>query len=92
VHCLQRRQRQKNVVFQKKLIHLGSNFRFNMNIIFMANIFLVVNDISVDSEIFLVTGFINIKIKSIQSFRDADRGRMYIHVFIKISTYICISI
>jgi hypothetical protein len=63
-----------------------------MSIIFTANIFLVVNDISVDSEMFLVTGFINIKIKSTQSFRDADRGRMYMYVFIEISTCICISI
>jgi hypothetical protein len=52
----------------------------------------VLNDISVDSEMFLVTDFINIKIKSTQSFRNADRVRMYMHVFIEISTCIYISI
>jgi hypothetical protein len=38
-------------------------------------------DVPVDSEMFLVTDFVNLKIKSAQSFRDAHRDRMCVHVF-----------
>jgi hypothetical protein len=45
-----------------------------------------------DSETLLVTDFVNLKIKSAQSFRGAHRGRMCIRVFMKISDYIYINI
>jgi hypothetical protein len=35
-----------------------------------------------------VTDFVNLKIKSTQSFRDAHRGIIYIRMFIKINTHI----
>jgi hypothetical protein len=49
-------------------------------------------DVSVDSESFLVTDFMNLKIKSAQSFECAHRDMMYIHVFIRVSTRTCINI
>jgi hypothetical protein len=39
----------------------------------------------------LVSDFVNLKIKSTQSFRDAHRDRMYVHVFIEVSVHMCIS-
>jgi hypothetical protein len=52
----------------------------------------VESDISVDSETLLMTDFVNPKIKSVQSFRDAHRGRIYVRVFIRVSAHTCISI
>jgi hypothetical protein len=52
----------------------------------------VEDDVSVDSEILLVTDFVNLKIKSAQSFKCANRGRVYIHVSIDMSTRMYISI
>jgi hypothetical protein len=40
----------------------------------------------------LVTDFVNLKIKSAQSFRCVHRDRMYVHVFIRMSAHIYISI
>jgi hypothetical protein len=48
--------------------------------------------VSIDSEILLVTDFMNIKIKSIQSFRGAHRDRVYVHVFIGVNAHTYISI
>jgi hypothetical protein len=36
--------------------------------------------------------FVNLKIKSIQSFKGAHRGRLYVRVFIDVSVYRCMSI
>jgi hypothetical protein len=49
------------------------------------------SDVSVDSEVLLVTDFMNLKIKLTQSFRGAHRGRMCVRVFIGVcmSIYIC---
>jgi hypothetical protein len=47
-----------------ELIHSDLNFRFDMCIVFMTNYFLARDDISVDSETFLVTDFVNLNIKS----------------------------
>jgi hypothetical protein len=41
----------------------------------------VEDDIPVDSETLLVVDFMNLKIKPVQSFRDAHRGRMYVYVY-----------
>jgi hypothetical protein len=43
-------------------------------------------DVPVDSETFLVTDFVNLKIKSAQSYEGAHRGRVCVYVFIGIST------
>jgi hypothetical protein len=50
------------------------------------------SDVPVDSEVFLMTDFINLKIKSVQFFRDAHMIRMYVHMFIGVSVYTCINI
>jgi hypothetical protein len=55
-------------------------------------IFSVGGDVPVDSEALLVTDFINLKIKSVQSFEGAHKGRMYMHVFIWVSVHMCMSI
>jgi hypothetical protein len=50
----------------------------------------VIDDILVDSETFLVTDFVNLKIKPSQSFRDAHKDKMCIRVFIEVSIHIYI--
>jgi hypothetical protein len=49
-------------------------------------------NVPVDSEALLVTDFMNLKIKSAQSFRGAYRGRMCMCVFIGVSAHMCMSI
>jgi hypothetical protein len=49
-------------------------------------------DIPADSEMFLVTDFMNLKIKSAQSFGGAHRGRVCVRVFIGVSARTCMSI
>jgi hypothetical protein len=41
---------------------------------------------------FLITDFINLKIKSIQSFKGAYKDKIYIYIFIGVNTHIYISI
>jgi hypothetical protein len=55
-------------------------------------ILLVVDDVSVDSKTFLVTDFINLKIKSTQCFECPYMDTIYIHMFIEVSNYVCINI
>jgi hypothetical protein len=50
------------------------------------------NDVPVDIEVFLVTDFVNLKIKSAQSFGGAHRGNVCVHVFIGVSGRTCMSI
>jgi hypothetical protein len=45
------------------------------------------SDIPVDSNTFLVTDFVNLKIKPTQFFRCAHRGRIYMCVFIELSVH-----
>jgi hypothetical protein len=55
--------------------HLNSNFRFNIGIVYLQLIILSVEyDVPVNSETFLITDFINLKIKPTQSFNGAHRG------------------
>jgi hypothetical protein len=55
-----------------------------MNIAYLRLIILsVVDDVSVDSETFLMTDFVNFKIKSVQFFEGAHKDRIYIYVFIE---------
>jgi hypothetical protein len=75
-----------------ELIHLGSNTGFDMSVIFTANYFLVRDDVPVDNETLLVTDFVNLKIKSAQSFRGANKGRVCVRVFIRVSARTCMSI
>jgi hypothetical protein len=51
-----------------KLTHLGLNPRFGMVLHLRLIILSVIDDVIVDSEILLVTDFMNLKIKSVQSF------------------------
>jgi hypothetical protein len=55
-------------------------------------IFLVGDDVPVDSDTLLVIDFVNVKIKSTQSFKCAHRNRMYVHIFIGVSNYTCMSV
>jgi hypothetical protein len=71
-----------------KLTHSNLNHRFDMSVTFTANYFFG-GDVSVDNESVLVTHFMNLKIKSAQSFRC---GRVYVHVFIRMSDHTCIII
>jgi hypothetical protein len=48
------------------------------------------DDVSVDNEILLLTDFMNFKIKSAQSFEDAHRGRVCVHVFVRMNDHIYI--
>jgi hypothetical protein len=52
-------------------------------------------DIPIDSKILLVTDFVNLKIKLIQSFKSAHRDRVCVCAFIEISAhrgrmYVCV--
>jgi hypothetical protein len=49
-------------------------------------------DVPIDSETLLMTDFMNLKIKLAQSFRGAHRGRVYVHMFIAVSTRTYMSI
>jgi hypothetical protein len=49
-------------------------------------------DVPVNSETLLLTDFVNLKIKLAQSFGDAHRGRVCVHVFIGMSAHTCMSI
>jgi hypothetical protein len=50
------------------------------------------SDVFIDSETFLVTDFMNLKIKPTQSFRCAHRDRKYVYVFIRMSAHTYINI
>jgi hypothetical protein len=64
-------------------IQPGSNPRFNIDVTYLQLIILsVVADVPVDSEMLLVTDFVNLKIMSTQSFKGAYKSRVYVHIFI----------
>jgi hypothetical protein len=71
-----------------ELTYSGLNPKFNMCVAFTANYV----DVPVDSDTLLMIDFVNLKIKLTQSFRCAYRGRMCVHVFIRISDRMCMSI
>jgi hypothetical protein len=52
----------------------------------------VKDSVPVDSDVLLVTDFVNLKIKPTQSFRRAYRNKMYIRVFIEVYDHMCINI
>jgi hypothetical protein len=75
-----------------ELTHPGSNPIFDMVFSLRLIILLAGGDISVDSETFFVTDFMNLKIKPTQSFGGAHRDRVYVCMFIGVSARTCISI
>jgi hypothetical protein len=50
------------------------------------------DDVLVDSDALLVTDFVNLKIKSTQSFRGAHKDRLCVRVFIRVSAHTYMSI
>jgi hypothetical protein len=70
-----------------ELIYSDLNHRFDMSVIFTINYFLVGCDTPS-----IVTDFINLKIKSAQSFKDVHKDNMCIHIFIEMSNHMCMNI
>jgi hypothetical protein len=75
-----------------KLTHTCSNSRFDMSAVFTANHSFSGSDIPINSDALFETGFMNLKIKPTQSFRDAHRDTMCVHVFIGMRVRTCMSI
>jgi hypothetical protein len=75
-----------------KLIHSDLNTRFNMSVVFTANYLLMRDDVSIDNDALLMTDFVNLKIKPVQSFRRAHIGRVYVCIFIRVNTHTYMSI
>jgi hypothetical protein len=71
---------------------MGLNLRFDMGVIFMGNYSFSGSDIPVDSEAFLVTDSVNLKIKPTQSFGYAYKGKVFVRVFIWVSARTCMRI
>jgi hypothetical protein len=67
-----------------ELIQSGSNLRL---IILSEG-----DDVSINSEMLLVTDFGNLKIKPLQSFGGARRDRMCMRVFIRVDAHTCMNI
>jgi hypothetical protein len=59
-----------------------------MFVIFIDNYFLVGVDIFVDNKMFLVIDFINLKIKSAQSLKDAHNNRVCMYVYMSECYYV----
>jgi hypothetical protein len=74
-----------------KLTHPGSNHKFDMCVAFTAN-YSLGDDVPVDSETLLMTDFVNLKIKPLQSFGGAHKNMVCIRVFIGVSARTCTSI
>jgi hypothetical protein len=49
-------------------------------------------DVLIESDVLLVSDFVNLKIKSTQSFRGAHGGRLCVRVFTEVSAHTCMSI
>jgi hypothetical protein len=78
--------------FLVKLIHSGSNSRFDVGVTYLRLIILsVVDDIPINSDT-LFDRLCESQIKPIQSFRGTHKGRMCICVFIGACAHMCISI
>jgi hypothetical protein len=75
-----------------KLNHSGSNARFNMVLYLRLIILSVRDDIPVDSEMILMTDFVNLKIKLSQFFRCTHKNKMCVHMFIGVSNHMDMSI
>jgi hypothetical protein len=75
-----------------ELIYPSLNSRFNIGVTFTANYFFVGGDIPIDNKTFLVTYFMNLKIKSAQYFKVTHRDKVYVHMLIRVSVHTCINI
>jgi hypothetical protein len=73
-----------------KLIYLGLNLRFNMCVIF--TVLSMRGDVPVDSDVFLMIDFVNLKIKPTQSFRGAYKSKMRVFIEVNTRTYMSIYI
>jgi hypothetical protein len=58
-----------------------------MSVVFILS---VGGDVPINSDALLVINFVNLKIKSTQSFRDANRSSMYVCMFIEVSDHVLI--
>jgi hypothetical protein len=70
-----------------ELTHSTLNPRFNISVVFTANYSFSVGDVPVDNVTLLVTDFVNLNIKSAQSFKGAHRSRVCVHIYISIYVY-----
>jgi hypothetical protein len=76
-----------------KLIHSSLNFRFDIRVIFTTNYsFTRRRRPLIDSEMFLVTDFVNLKIKPAQYFEGAHKDRVCVRIFIWVSAHTYMSI
>jgi hypothetical protein len=73
-----------------ELIHLVQIINL-IRVLYLQLIILFVKG-DIDSEVILMTDFMNLKIKPAQSFRCAHRGSMCVHVFIGVDAHTCMSI
>jgi hypothetical protein len=71
-----------------ELIYPGLNSRFDICVVFTTNYYFSGDDIPIDSEVVLMTDFVNFKIKPAQSFEGAHRDRMYVFIVISDRMYI----
>jgi hypothetical protein len=52
----------------------------------------VLGDVSINNEAFLITDFVNLKIKLTQTFEGGHKYRVCVHIFIGVSAHTCMSI
>jgi hypothetical protein len=73
-----------------ELIHSDLNPRFNMYVIFTTNYSFSQRRRPVNNETLLMTDFVNLKIRTAQSFRCAHNSRVCVHIFIRMNDHIYI--
>jgi hypothetical protein len=75
-----------------KLTYPVLNLKFDMSVVFTTNYSFSRMLRLVDSETVLMTDFVNLNIKSTQSFEGFYRVRVYVHIIIGVNTYTFMSI
>jgi hypothetical protein len=73
-----------------ELIHLCLNLIFDMSVIF--RLIMGGDTVFIDSDVLLVIDFVNLKIKSVQSFKCAHRDRTCVFIRVIAHTYISMCI
>jgi hypothetical protein len=68
-----------------ELTHPSSNSRFDIDVAFTANYSFSGRQCPIDSETLFVTDFMNLKIKSTQSFECTHKNKVCVHVFTGVS-------
>jgi hypothetical protein len=66
-----------------ELIYSDLNSIFDMSVIFIANYFLVGDNVPIDIKTFLTTNFVNLKIKPVQFFKCAYKDKLDVYIFIR---------